>query len=114
MSDGTVYAGVSPDTGLGFYAAVEDAPEKLDWHEAQEYARESKAYGQNDWRLPTAGELNVMFNNRAAIGNFNADSGFYWSSSEVSSNFARSQRFSDGNQNTLNKDIGISVRCVRG
>ena len=37
-------------------------------------------HGQTDWYLPSIAELEVMYNNRSAIGGFSA--GNYWSSSE--------------------------------
>ena len=70
-----------------------------------------------DWYLPSQAELNVLYTNRAAIGGFNHSgsiwAGYYWSSSENSSSFARCQRFSDGSQTNHNKLNGLSVRCVR-
>jgi hypothetical protein len=117
MPDGTVYAGLSPDTGRAFYAAAKDAPEGMSWDDAVAHARSSTAHGHSDWRLPSQDELNVMFNNRAAIGGFNLSgsfpAGWYWSSSENTSYTARGQRFSDGNQNSNTKSSGLSVRCVR-
>ena len=70
-----------------------------------------------EWYLPSQAELNVLYTNRAAIGGFNLSGSFpagrYWSSSENGSIGARSQRFSDGNQNANGKSYGLSVRCVR-
>lgn len=118
MRDGAVYAGVSPDAGKAFYVAAQDAPEPMSWRRAHIYASQSNAHGLDDWRLPTAAELDVMFNNRAAIGNFDESGsfpfGWYWSSSEVDSNGAWSQRFSDGAQYKDGKNLGLAVRCVRG
>src|SRR5215469_1416613 len=46
-------------------------------------------HGHRDWRVPTKNELNVLFNNRAAIGGFNVSGStpgwyWYWSSSSLS------------------------------
>lgn len=122
MPDGTIYAGVSPDTGRAFYATLLDAPEPLEWADAQRFARESTAHGHNDWRVPTYKELNVLFNNRVAMaragGGFNPTDnlfgGWYCSSSELGNDLARYQRFSDGYPHHLPKNYGSSVRCVRG
>jgi hypothetical protein len=118
MPDGTVYAGISPDTGRAFYAAANDEPELLMWGEALERAARKDAHGHKDWRVPTAGELNVLFNNRASIGGFNeSDSfpaGWYWSSSDYINYYARNQRFSDGKQYLSSQTSVLSVRCVRG
>jgi hypothetical protein len=70
-----------------------------------------------DWYLPSQGELNVLYTNRAAIGGFNLSgsfpAGWYWSSSEDANGHARLQRFSDGYQSYYTKFNGLSVRCVR-
>jgi hypothetical protein len=70
-----------------------------------------------DWYLPSQGELNVLYTNRAAIGGFNLSGSFpagrYWSSSESTNGYARAQRFSDGTQGFNVKNDGLSVRCVR-
>jgi hypothetical protein len=68
MPDGTIYAGVSPDTGRPMFATPKDAPLTLTFDEAAEYAKELDAQGHKDWRVPAKAELNVLFQNRAAIG----------------------------------------------
>ena len=71
MPDGTVLAGISPDTNKPMYATPADASLTMTFNEAQEYAAKLDAHGHKDWRVPTKAELNVLFNNRAAIGGFN-------------------------------------------
>ena len=116
MLDGTVYAGDSPDTGKPMYATPTDAS-LMKWKEAMDYTATLNAYGHQDWRLPTKGELNVLFNNRAAIGGFNVSgstpAGWYWSGTQVYEWRAWVQRFSDGYQIINDKDHHSSVRCVR-
>ncbi len=67
--------------------------------------------------MPTKGELNVLYNNRAAIGGFDVTgsypAGWYWSSSQYNTNYAWDQRFSDGDQNYYHKNLDSSLRCVR-
>lgn len=123
MPDGTVYVGVSPDTGEKMYAMRRDAPKILSFDEALAYAKKLKAHGHNDWRVPTKGELNVLFNNAAAIGHFdtsgNLDTGYYWSSTESDDTVdgevvdAWLQRFNGGAQNESFKEDEQSVRFVR-
>ncbi len=48
--------------------------------------------GYKDWRLPSQVELNHLYQNRNAIGNFNTDK-YYWSSGPT----GNSQNFSNGN-----------------
>jgi hypothetical protein len=117
MPDGTVFAGISPDTGKAMFATSADAPLSYIFNEAQKYAKDLDAHGHQDWRLPTKGELNVLFNNRAAIGGFDVTGsppeGWYWSASETNRWNAWDQRFSDGCQNASYKVTRSSARCVR-
>jgi hypothetical protein len=118
MEDGTVYAGISPDTNKPMYATPADAPLTYTFNQAQKYAETLDAHGHKDWRSPTKAELNVLFQNRAAIGGFNETgsypAGWYWSSSQ---NYiyddAWGQRFSDGRQDYDFKGSASSLRCVR-
>jgi hypothetical protein len=71
MPDGTIYAGISPDTGKRLYTTFADAPGVYTWSKAIEYCRTLSDSGHQDWRVPTMGELAVQFNNRADIGGFN-------------------------------------------
>jgi hypothetical protein len=88
------------------------------FNQAQDYASKLDAHGHKDWRAPTSGELNVLYQNRAAIGGFEESGsdpgGWYRSSSPFSNLFAWGQRFSDGGQNYDVKDGSWSLRCVRG
>jgi len=118
MADGTVYVGISPDTRKAMYATPADAPLTLSFNQAQEYADKLEAHGHRDWRVPTKKELDVLFNNRAAIGGFDETSslpaGWYWSSSQTSFfNHAWAQRFSDGLQLNRLKRHDSSLRLVR-
>ena len=61
MPDGTIFAGVSPDTGKPMYTTPADASLTMDWKKAMDYVKKLDAHGYQDWRLPTQGELNVLF-----------------------------------------------------
>jgi hypothetical protein len=117
MPDGTVFAGISPDTKKPMYATPVDASLTMTFNEARDYAARLDAHGHNDWRVPTKAELNVLFNNRAAIGGFDVTgsypAGWYWSASPDNRWGAWDQRFSDGYQNYSHKGNHASVRCVR-
>ena len=117
MPDGSIFAGVSPDTGRAMYATPKDAPLTCTFNQAGEYASKLDAHGHQDWRVPTKAELNVLFQNRAAIGNFDTSgsspAGWYWSSSQYDYN-AWTQRFSDGDRYYRCRSIQSSLRCVRG
>lgn len=89
-------------------------------HLAALYCYNLVAYGHDDWYLPAADELNILFTNRAAgslNGSFDLTGliplGFYISSSEHAATTARRQAFSSGNQFGNLKSNPMSVRCVR-
>jgi len=117
IPDGTIYAGISPDTGKAMYATSKDAPLTMKWKAAMEYAAKLDAHGHDDWRVPTKNELNVLFNNRAAIGGFDISgsvpAGWYWSSTQTNDLIAWGQRFSDGSQASNFQTSASSLRCVR-
>jgi hypothetical protein len=117
MEDGTIFAGISPDTGRRMYTRPADTDLTMKWREAMNYAANLNARGHRDWKLPSKAELNVLFKNRAAIGGFDTSgsfpAGYYWSSSKISGSNAWYQRFSDGFQNANNKNGELCVRCVR-
>lgn len=92
----------------------------MKFNEAKDYAQglnTQKAHGHDDWHVPTKAELDVVFNNRAAIGGFNVTgsdpAGWYWSSSQNYLWTAWGQRFSDGYQGLNYNSLHSSVRCVR-
>jgi hypothetical protein len=115
--EGTVYAGVSPDTGKPIYVTQTDAPLTMTFNAAKEYAAKLDAHGHQDWRVPTKDELNVLGWNRAAIGGFNetgSDSaGRYCSSSQDVFYVAWQQRFSDGQRRHNSQIDRSSLRCIR-
>ena len=117
MPDGTVYPGVSPETGTPIYTTQADAPGLYSWKKGAEYCAALDAGGHRDWRVPTKGELHVLFENRDAIGGFNISGSYpavwYWSSSQFDYDSAWDQRFSDGDQGINLKLDGSSLRCVR-
>src|ERR1035437_242253 len=69
MEDGTILAGYYE--GKPLYATPSDAPGTYPFNEAAKYAKNLDAHGHHDWRAPTEAELNVLFKNRTAIGEFN-------------------------------------------
>jgi hypothetical protein len=117
MRDGTVYAGASPYARTPTYTTPADAPGLYTWKKGAEYCAALGAGGQRDWRVPTKGELHVLFENRDAIGGFNISGSYpavwYWSSSPFDYDSAWDQRFSDGDQGINLKRDGSSLRCVR-
>jgi hypothetical protein len=114
--DGTVYAGISPDTHKPIYTTPADAPGVYSWREGTAYCTNLTAGEHKDWRVPPRSELSMMFNNHAAIGGFDqsdTNSGWYLSSSRAGLR-AWHQRFKDGAQLRLSNFNVSSLRCVRG
>jgi hypothetical protein len=126
MPDGTIFAGISPDTKKPMYATPADAPLAMRFNEACEYARNLVAYGHKDWHVPTRAELNVLFNNRAKIGGFTTTHskpsplgrggekhpGWYWTNSP-GRDWSHAQRFSDGWKEEIDELHLLSSRPVR-
>lgn len=71
MPDGTLYAGISPDSDQALFTTPHDAPAVYSWRKAMRYCRTLSAFGHRDWRAPSVGELTVLYQNRADIGGFN-------------------------------------------
>jgi Protein of unknown function (DUF1566) len=121
MPDGTIFVGISPDTRKSMYAAASDAPKRMTFAQAKGYAAALDAHGHKDWRVPSKGELEVLFNNRAAIGGFDSSTdsypgSWYWSADvfvEMSDQAAYAQRFSTGECPAHPNLDTFWVRCVR-
>jgi hypothetical protein len=117
MPDGTIYAGISPDTNKPMYAMPDDAPGTYNFQDANNYASVLDLHGHCDWRLPTKAELNILFDNRIAIGGFNLApsslAAWYWSSLESYDWLAWVCRFSDGFQFFDYRGSEAALRCVR-
>jgi hypothetical protein len=77
MPDGTVYAGVSPDTGKPLFALPQDAPAPLHYTQALPYAEKlnrENAHGHGDWRPPSKRERDLLLRHMrkgALKGTFN-------------------------------------------
>ena len=116
MPDGTVYAGISPDSGRPMYATPKDAGLCRTWYEAIGYAKRLDVHGAKDWRVPTPAELDRLYearNEGALKGTFNTTgsfpSGWYWSS------LHGVQNFGDGYWTQFHfENLAASLRCVRG
>lgn len=119
MKDGTVFAGISPDTKKPMYIAPQDAPVTMSFNEAADYAESLEIGGKGGFRIPSKAELGVIYKNRrkgALKDTFNEtgtrNATWYWSSETGFDDIACSQRFSDGGQSDVR--VGkSSLRCVR-
>jgi hypothetical protein len=122
MKDGTIYAGISPDSGKPLYTTPRDAPGAYTHEQATEYAKNLDAHGHHDFRVPNPDELDVLYENRdkgKLKGTFNETSsdpaGYYFASTPYETVHSwGSQRFSDGYYFPLSCRINnSSLRCVR-
>jgi hypothetical protein len=91
------------DIGTGTWSTINTACEN------------STLAGYSDWRLPTQSELDVLYQNRVAIGGFTTSGSntFYWSSTVYGNNYHWHQDFSSGAQYTNSNDLSYRGRCVR-
>jgi hypothetical protein len=96
------------DTGVhGLVAKTTDEIGTMIWSEAVA-AVEANGSG---WRLPTSGELLLLYTHRKEIGGFaNED---YWCATEQDMNSAWIQGFRTGDQDRYNKYSKLKVRAVR-
>ena len=95
-----IIANQGPVDGNAFAATV-----------CNEYSVTVAGVTYGDWYLPSKHELNLLFINRVAVGGFS--SGYYWSSSEGTNNYAWAQIFTSGTQFSNFKDNLGYVRAVR-
>ena len=123
LPDGTAYAGISPNTHKPMYTTPVDAG-VYSWKKVGQYCTNLEVDGHRDWRMPSKGELNVLFQNRAAIGGFDTTGstpdGSYWSAPpqgdySTGGDYFSSwlQRFSDGIGFDAGRFNVSSLRCVR-
>ncbi len=120
MPDGSIFMGTSPSTSKPFVAAPEDMSLTMEWQEAVATAARASDLGHGDWRLPTVGELLVMFEHRekgALSKTFNASgedhSNRYWSAEQDGSEFGVAMNGHDGGHGGYFKHRKCSVRLVR-
>lgn len=126
MPDGTIFAGVSPDTGENMFVMPQGPLGTFKWEKAMRYAADLDAYDHQDWALPTKDELNVIFNNSTKIGKAGdafteggSDNSYsYWSSEVLGKrmfdrNFVWQQNFSNGKGLNGTKSFDLYVRPVR-
>jgi len=130
MRDGSVYAGISPETGNMLFVMPADAPRLLDFNDTQsrvDAMNKDKVLGHEDWRLPTEKELAVIFANKGKgnlTGTFNEAGvdyrdtkeeapGWYRSSGWGGINGTRGTLFKDGVASYFLNKVLTSVRYVR-
>jgi hypothetical protein len=101
------------------------SPGKLNWHEALEYAKSLALDGKNDWRLPTAAELETLIDRKTLLEKIRPvmreevpfrDTLSYWSSTTFAPNTysAWIVMFDGAYILSYYKSNRYHIRCVRG
>jgi len=116
--DRTLYAGISPDTHRPMYIQPRDMPKLMTWKQSMDGAEFFQSYKHKDWRVPTKGELKVMFDNAAALGLDKSElslNNWHWSSDEDPENDNNAWVASDGaTAQNVWKGLTLCLRYVRG
>jgi hypothetical protein len=115
MPDGTIYVGLSPDTGRPLYTTKVDQG-KFSWVDAEYAVEECRGAGGDDWRLPSINELELLYKKRnmgALEGSFDAEGEYYWSSDEDLNFLSKVKRFNDGARGHSFKKMDRMLRCVK-
>ena len=95
----------------GLYIQTRDLGAVMNLTNANLTCQSSRVGGFNNWRVPTIGELSLMYSRREAIGGFN---GTYWSSTySGSSSGYYVLNFTNGQQSSPNSGNTHRCRCVR-
>ncbi len=120
MSDGTVFAGIHPNTGYKVFAMPQDLSARLDFNEAAQAAANAADHNYTNWRVPTMDELSLLFQNMdkgalknsfaAAVDSF---SPAYWSSISYTDEYGECVSFQDGRLQYTYLETHMAVRLVR-
>ena len=107
---------ISADGRHGLVAETQNQSASSSWYYTQDVISNPVNHSTNgqkfmDWRLPTKYELNEMYLQKEAIGDF--ASFYYWSSTEADNFFAWRQDFTSGGQFGTSKGNLYYVRSVR-
>jgi hypothetical protein len=100
FAEGSVFMECSMDIG------------SYDWNDAIRAARNHRGGGFNDWRLPTRGELDLMYRNlfQKRIGGL---IGTYWTSTESGKDKAYGRFMGNDEVGARLKTRSLAVRAIR-
>ena len=112
MQDGTIYAGVSPLNLVPAFFAAKDAPELMDWDEAEKFADNCKDHGYTDWALPRTKDLSRAITSNRDTARLFARSP-YWTWDTRSLGGAKIVRGETGVNRTIGRRNKHKVRLIR-
>ena len=87
-----------------------DLSSGIDWFGAEDLCSSSQIGGYSDWRLPTYGEMEAIYNKKNIIGNFS--NAWYWTKATAGYAYYACN-FSDGEIKSFGFDRSYRVRAVR-
>ena len=109
---------IDPETDLEWQS---ESPGRMNWHDAQFYARSLSTNGKDDWRLPTARELETLLERTKYRPAIREEIPFrdklsYWSSTTFgpNKNNAWIVMFDGAYVLSYYKTNEYHIRCVRG
>ncbi|MCM1151955.1 MAG: DUF1566 domain-containing protein [Alistipes sp.] len=103
------YAVILQESGI--MVQKNDISAGADWDTADQLCKASTIGNISNWRLPTIGELEILYENQYSIGGFGEY--YYWSSSNRYSYEYYSLAFFNGKRYSNTWSSSYHVRCVR-
>ena len=100
----------------GIMVQKNDISSGANWNAAKSLCEASRIGGYSDWRLPTKGELQTLYNQRNTIGGFSTSQSvsWYWSGTQYSTYSSYyAQDFYDGHVSYWSSSNTYRVRAVR-
>ncbi len=108
---GGIIAQLDDDFMHGLITSEKELQYDCSWWEAMEKCRDLELKGYNNWRLPSANELNSLYENKNLIGGFRND--YYWSYEGRGRGYIYILDFQYGQSGSYDRFYDFSARPVR-